>query len=74
MTHFASGPRLEKALIAHQLVPPHCRVMHVVIEAHAAVMIHYEVLVTGDDLRRFAAAITETLREEADEETHGKEP
>jgi hypothetical protein len=52
---------MEKALIAHGLIPPNCRLLDVVFEVRAAPRLRYELLLDDDDLRKFADAFADAL-------------
>jgi hypothetical protein len=56
---------MEKALIAHGLVPPHCRLLDIVFEVNAAPKLRYEVFLDDDDLRKFADAFADALNDES---------
>jgi hypothetical protein len=56
--------RLEKALIAHGLIPPYCRLIDVVIHVNEAPKVRYEILLDDESLRKFADAFAEAAKDD----------
>jgi uncharacterized membrane protein len=55
---------MKKALIAHGLVPPNCRLVDVMFVVNAAPVLRYEVFLDDDDLRKFADAFADALNDD----------
>lgn len=60
MTRF-HGRTLGKELIAEGLVPPHCFNVELHVPTDGAVVLHYEVYVTDDDLAKVRRAFGRML-------------
>jgi hypothetical protein len=59
------GPqRLQRALIAHGLVPPNCKLLDVVVSPTGPPVLRYEVFLDETDLRKFADAFAEALKDD----------
>ena len=54
---------LEKHLMAHGLLPAHCKLIEVSITPNSALILRYEVFIEGEQLARFAEAMTEAAAE-----------
>ena len=73
MSNVMGNRRIADELQKRGLVPPNCKLLEMRIEPAGALVIHYEVFVTGDRVLQFADALRAAAQAQVDDDERNRQ-